>query len=243
MSDEELIRDLEGVGLPKHVGIIIDGNRRWAESKGLPAMKGHTRGFELLKEIIEFAFKAGIKHLSIYALSIKNLERSESEVKHLFNLLSNGLKSFVNNKELKKHEVRIKVLGRLNLLPVKLQDSIKDAEEATKDYSKCFLNLCIAYDGQEELVDAVKAVVNEGLKSESVNKEVIKKHLYTRDSPEADLIIRTGMSDGARISGFLLWDASYSEFIFREDYWPDYTKEKLTDDLKKFAMRNRRFGK
>jgi len=139
--------------------------------------------------------------------------------------------------------VNFNVIGRIYLLPEEVRNKIKELISFTKDNDKNFINLCIMYDGQEEIVDAVKEIIKNGVKEEEINKKTIKKHLYTRNFPEVDYIIRTGMEDGARISGFLLWDASYAEFKFRADLWPDYSQEMVIEDLIDFSNRNRRKGK
>ncbi len=243
MNDEALLKKLEDIKIPAHVGIIIDGNRRWAKKHGYLKYRGHTAGFKLLKKIIKFAFKTGIKHLSIYALSIENLKREERELKHLFSLLKKGLAEIRQDKDIMKESVKINILGRTYLLPKDLQEEIKKTHEFTRNNNKLTLNFCIAYNGQDEIVDAVKEIINKNMPSEEIDRNIIKSHLYTRNSPEADLIIRTGMEDGKRISGFLLWDASYAEFIFRDDYWPDYTKDMFVEDLIEYSRRNRRRGK
>ena len=143
----------------------------------------------------------------------------------------------------KEEKVNFNVIGRVHLLPADVRAKINELIEFTKENDQNFINLCIMYDGQEEIVDAVKEIIKDGVKEEEINREVIKNHLYTRDFPEVDYIIRTGMEDGARISGFLLWDASYAEFKFRADLWPDYSKEMVIEDLIDFSNRNRRKGK
>ena len=143
----------------------------------------------------------------------------------------------------KEEKVNFNVIGRVHLLPADVRAKINELIEFTKENDQNFINLCIMYDGQEEIVDAVKEIIKNGVKAEDINRDIIKNHLYTRDFPEVDYIIRTGMEDGARISGFLLWDASYAEFKFRTDLWPDYSKEMVLEDLQDYANRNRRKGK
>ena len=143
----------------------------------------------------------------------------------------------------KEEKVNFNVIGRVHLLPEDVRIKTNELIEFTKENDQNFINLCIMYDGQEEIVDAVKEIIKNGVKAEDINRDVIKNHLYTRDFPEVDYIIRTGMDDGARISGFLLWDASYAEFKFRKDLWPDYNKEMILEDLRDYANRNRRKGK
>ncbi len=143
----------------------------------------------------------------------------------------------------KEEKVNFNVIGRVHLLPADVRAKINELIEFTKENDQNFINLCIMYDGQEEIVDAVKEIIKNGVKAGDINREVIKNHLYTRDFPEVDYIIRTGMEDGARISGFLLWDASYAEFRFRDDYWPDYNEEMLIEDIREYLRRTRRRGK
>ncbi|MHA1534789.1 MAG: polyprenyl diphosphate synthase, partial [Promethearchaeota archaeon] len=189
-------------------------------------------------------FEAGIHYLSIYILSLENLrKRSEEEIKFIFGIILEAVDAVVKEATVKEEKVNFNVIGRIYLLPEEVRDKIKELIDFTKDNNKNFINLCIMYDGQEEIVDAVKEIIKTGVKEEEINKKTIKKHLYTRNFPEVDYIIRTGMEDGARISGFLLWDASYAEFKFRADLWPDYSKEMVIEDLIDFSNRNRRKGK
>ena len=177
-------------------------------------------------------------------MSLENLrKRSEEEIKFIFGIILDAVDVVVKEATVKEEKVNFNVIGRIYLLPEEVRNKIKELIDFTKDNDKNFINLCIMYDGQEEIVDAVKEIIKNGVKEEKINKEVIKNHLYTRKFPEVDYIIRTGMEDGARISGFLLWDASYAEFKFRADLWPDYSKEMVIEDLLDFSKRNRRKGK
>jgi len=189
-------------------------------------------------------FDAGIQYLSIYALSLENLKRrSEEEISYIFGIILDAVDAVVKEATVKEEKVNFNVIGRLHLLPEDVRIKTKELIEFTKENDQNFINLCIMYDGQEEIVDAVKEIIKNGVKAEDINRDIIKNHLYTRDFPEVDYIIRTGMDDGARISGFLLWDASYAEFKFRTDLWPDYSKEMVLEDLQDYANRNRRKGK
>ena len=189
-------------------------------------------------------FESGIHYLSIYALSLKNLKkRSKEEIKYIFGIILGAVDAVVKEATVKEEKVNFNVIGRVHLLPEDVRTKINELIEFTKENDRNFINLCIMYDGQEEIVDAVKEIIKNGVKAEDINRVVIKNHLYTRDFPEVDYIIRTGMEDGARISGFLLWDASYAEFKFRKDLWPDYNKEMILEDLQDYANRNRRKGK
>ncbi len=177
-------------------------------------------------------------------MSLENLrKRSEEEIKFIFGIILEAVDAVVKEATVKEEKVNFNVIGRIYLLPEQVRNKIKELISFTKDNDKNFINLCIMYDGQEEIVDAVKEIIKNGVKEEEISKKTIKKHLYTRNFPEVDYIIRTGMEDGARISGFLLWDASYAEFKFRADLWPDYSKEMIIEDLKDFSKRVRRKGK
>ena len=177
-------------------------------------------------------------------MSLENLrKRSEVEIKYIFGIILDAVDAVVKEATVKEEKVNFNVIGRIYLLPEEVRNKIKELINFTKDNDQNFINLCIMYDGQEEIVDAVKNIIKNGIKEEEINKEMIKSHLYTRNFPEVDYIIRTGMDDGARISGFLLWDASYAEFKFRADLWPDYSREMVIEDLKEFCNRVRRKGK
>jgi undecaprenyl diphosphate synthase len=210
----------------------------------LGANVGHLIGYQNLKERLFDFFEAGIHYLSIYALSLENLKkRSEEEIKYIFKIILDAVDAVIKEATIKEEKVNFNVIGRVHLLPEVVRKKINELIEFTKENDQNFINLCIMYDGQEEIVDAVKEIIKNGVKEEVINRDVIKNHLYTRNFPEVDYIIRTGMEDGARISGFLLWDASYAEFKFRTDLWPDYTKEMVIEDLQDYASRNRRKGK
>ena len=230
--------------IPVHLGLILDGNRRWIKRKGIrDSLKGHKAGYNTLKKIIHLSFNIGIKYLSIYALSTDNVaKRSKKEINYLFELLLRGIEDVFEEPLIFDKEVRIQVFGRIEDLSEKFQEKIKIIPESTKNHNKFFFNICILYDGQEEIVDAVKKIICKGIPPDRISKEIIKQNLYTHNIPEADYIIRTGMEDGARISGFLLWDSSYAEFRFRKELWPDYNEEMLIEDLKEYIRRNRRKG-
>ena len=230
--------------LPKHIGLILDGNRRWALKNLLNVNVGHLIGYKNLRERLFDFFEAGIHYLSIYALSCENVrKRRDEEIEYIFNIILDAIDAVVQESTVKKESVKFNVIGRVHLLPIKVQKKIQELIEYTKENDKNFINLCIMYDGQEEIVDAVKKIVLDGVNSEEIDQDLIKQYLYTHDFPELDYVIRTGMEDGARISGFLLWDSSYAEFKFRKDLWPDYTREMIIEDLLEFSTRNRRKGK
>ncbi|MCK4280640.1 MAG: di-trans,poly-cis-decaprenylcistransferase [Candidatus Lokiarchaeota archaeon] len=240
---EELKKEAKGK-LPRHIGLILDGNRRWAKKRNLNMNLGHLAGYETLRKILFSFLDLGIKYLSVFALSNENVKkRSPQELQYIYNLIINVIDVISKDPVIKEEKVRMNVIGRLSLLPPDVREKINSLIETTKDYDQKFLNICIMYDGQEEIIDAVKKILDDKINSKDVNIDLIKNYLYTKDFPELDYIIRTGMEDGARISGFLLWDASYAEFRFRDDYWPDYNEEMLIEDIREYLRRTRRRGK
>jgi len=241
------LTDLKGLDknkLPLHIGLILDGNRRWARKNNLDVNLGHLVGYRTLRERLFDFFELGIRYLTIYALSLENVrKRSKEEVEYIYKIMEKAVETVLKEPIITQEKVRIKILGRLELLPEKVREKINKLVEFTKDNDKAFLNILIMYDGRAEIVDAIKEIINKGYSADEINEDLIKSHLYTKDFPEVDYIIRTGMEDGARISGFLLWDASYAEFKFRNEYWPEYSKEMMIEDLKDYITRNRRKGK
>ncbi len=242
----EEFKKLDRDKLPRHIGLILDGNRRWAKRHGNKRTEaGHLQGYKNITDVLPYFFEAGIRYLSIYALSLDNLKkRSDYELDYILNIISLAVDRVKEEPIVKDEKIKFNVIGRTSLLPQEVRDKINELTEYTKDHDGGYVNVCIVYDGQAEIVDAVKDIVKEGIKTEDVTEDLIREHLYDKGSfPPVDYIIRTGMEDGARISGFLLWDASYAEFKFREDLWPDYSKEMILEDLKDYIRRNRRMGK
>ena len=230
--------------LPKHIGLIIDGNRRWAKKRNLEINFGHLVGYENLKKRLFDFFEAGIHYLSLYILSLENVKkRTPEELEYIYKIMVKAVDTVVNESIVKEEKVRFNIIGRISMLPIDTKKKIEELIEFTKTHNQNFINLCIMYDGHEEIVDAVREIIKDHVKPDDVNTELIKKYLYTKSFPPLDYIIRTGMEDGARISGFLLWDSSYAEFKFREDLWPDYNKEMVIEDLIDYTQRNRRMGK
>jgi undecaprenyl diphosphate synthase len=230
--------------LPKHVGLIIDGNRRWAIKRNLDINFGHLVGYENLKKRLFDFFEAGIHYLSLYALSLENVrKRSKEELEYIYKIMIKAVDTVVNESIVKDEKVKFDVIGRISLLPPKAREKILHLIDFTKDHDQNFINLCIMYDGHEEIVDAVKNIINDRVKPENIDAKLIKNYLYTKNFPVLDYIIRTGMDDGARISGFLLWDSSYAEFKFRKELWPDYNKDMVIQDLLDYSKRSRRMGK
>ncbi|MCM8789568.1 MAG: isoprenyl transferase [Candidatus Omnitrophica bacterium] len=228
---------------PKHIAIIMDGNGRWAKERGLRRSAGHKEGLQRVKEIIKTARKIGIKVLTLFAFSSENWDRPKSEINILMRFLANFLKREIN--KLDKNDIRLKVIGREKPLAANILDKIKKAEEKTKNNKSLTLVLALNYGSRQEIVDAVKKVaaeiISKRIKLEEVNEEVFSSFLYTAGLPDPDLLIRT--SGELRISNFLLWQTSYSEFYFSKKYWPDFKSADFLQAIKEYKMRERRFGK
>ena len=226
------------LAVPKHLGLILDGNRRWAKERGLSIMEGHRQGYANLKDISEEAFNEGVEYVSAYVFSTENWNRSTKEVKDLMKLLMWVVKHEVEN--LSKHGIRLRAVGSKLRIGKALVRAIHDAEEKTKDNTRGTLLLCLDYGGQQEIVDAMKRIVADGTPAEQLTPELIGRHLYAPDVPPVDLIIRT--SGEQRLSNFMLWDGAYSELMFTKTYWPDFSKSELRDMLQEYAGKHRRFG-
>lgn len=228
---------------PKHIAIILDGNRRWAKAKGLKPTEGHKAGAEAVKNIAKYAYDSGLKYLTVYAFSTENWKRDVSEVTLLMKLLDKFTSDLLVSDE--KREIRIKVYGDISALDKKLQEKIIKLEEKTKENSKMVFGICLNYGGRDEIVKAVKEISKEiesgKINSEDITKELISDHLYTKDIPDPDLIIRT--SNEYRLSNFLTWQSTYSELYFPENVmWPDFDEYQFDKAIEEYIKRNRRFG-
>ena len=239
-KNEKLIKEVDKENLPNHVGIIMDGNGRWAKKRGLPRSAGHRVGAANLKTIVEFASEMGIKYITAYAFSTENWKRPKEEVDALMKLLLEYLK---DKKLLEGNQVRVKFIGDRSILTDEIKAEMETAEKESAERTRTILYLAINYGGQQELTRAVKTIADK-IKSEEIEisditEELIGKNLYT-DIPDVDLIIRP--SGEYRLSNFLLWQSAYSEFWFSNINWPDFTKEDFTRAIKDYQSRNRRFG-
>ncbi len=234
--------ELDKSNLPKHIAIIMDGNRRWAKKRGLDAKTGHKQGADTLENIVKFANKLGISYLTVYAFSTENWKRTEEEVGALMLLLQNYLEDFLQRVD--TENVKIRVLGDITKLPKGLQKSIQKCVAKTKENTGLVLNIAFNYGGRDEIVKAVQQIakkVQEGkLKPEEIQENTVEKELYTAGQPDPDLLIRT--SGEMRTSNFLPWQLVYSEFLFMDKYWPDFTGEDLLEAIAIYQKRNRKFG-
>jgi undecaprenyl diphosphate synthase len=227
------------VQVPIHLGLILDGNRRWAKERGLPTFDGHREGYQNLKKICSAALERGVKYVSAFVFSTENWKRSREEVNYLMKLLHWVATKEVD--EMNRKNIRVRFLGSESGLTSKVVKAIRSAEEKTKDNTGGTLALCLNYGGQQEIADAVKDILKEGIKAEDITPQVIADHLYGSDIPPVDLVIRS--SGEQRISGFMLWRMAYAELKFVDTYWPAFSEAQLDECLADYAARQRRFGK
>lgn len=239
-----LQRVKKGDHLPKHIGIILDGNRRFATKKNMSKNRGHVWGAEKLEEVLDWAQEIGIRHMTVYAFSRENFQRSPEEVKGLMRLFELKFKEAANDERVQKDGLRIRAIGDISALPDDVIEAIREAEKATEDHDSFSLNIAIGYGGRAELASAVNEICKEvekgNLNPEDVDEELIGENLYTADLPDPDLIIRT--SGEERLSGFLLWQSAYSELYFCEANWPDFDKINFLRAIYNYQGRERRFG-
>lgn len=223
----------------KHVAIIMDGNRRWAKERNLPTAYGHKKGVESLKNILRACNDFGIEYLTVYAFSTENWKRTQEEVNFLMDLISVTLSNELE--EMHKENVQIHFIGDLTRLSDKLQKTLQNATDKTKNNDGVKLQIAINYGARDELVNAVKQIVKSDINAEDITAETISKYLYTSNIPDPDLLIRTGGEK--RISNYLLWQIAYSEVIIFDTYWPDFGKQELNNAIEEFVKRQRRYGK
>jgi len=228
---------------PSHIAIIMDGNGRWAKKQGLARREGHKKGVSVLKDIVKVAAKNKIKTLSVYAFSTENWNRPKLEVDTLMRLLVSSLKKEI--KTLQKNNIRLNAIGNLETLPGKVFRELQEVIEKTKTNNRMVLNLALSYGSREELTSAIREislkVKNNEITADAIDESVINQHLYTRNFPDVDLLIRT--SGEQRISNFLLWQIAYAELYFTKTLWPDFRKENLFEAIYNYQNRERRFGK
>ena len=237
--------DIENIDkelMPKHIAIIMDGNRRWAREKGLDPKLGHKAGAETLEKIASYANQIGLKYLTVYAFSTENWKRTKEEVGALMILLRTYLDKFLNRESLRN--IRIRVLGNIDNLDEGLKNSINKIVEKSKNNTGLTLNIAFNYGGRDEIVRAVKNISkrlkDDEIKLEDIDEKLVSDNLYTNDEPDPDLLIRPGGE--LRVSNFLLWQLAYTEFLFIDKYWPDFSDEDLLNAIEVFEKRNRKFG-
>lgn len=224
--------------VPEHVGIIMDGNGRWAKARGLPRVAGHRAGTKNLRRIIRAAANAGIKHLTFYAFSTENWSRPEEEVSGLMGLLGEFIET--ETPELHKEGARLLHIGHLEHLEPQLRQKIENAIELTKNNTRIDVILAFSYGGRDEILTAVRKIVAEGIPAEEITQQTLDENMFTAGIPDPDLIIRT--SGELRTSNFLTWQSAYSEWAFPKVLWPDFDEAALAEVLEDFSNRDRRFG-
>ncbi len=233
---------MEDRKLPNHIAIIMDGNRRWAKKKNLPIKLGHKEGAKTLEKIVRYANKIGIKYITVYAFSTENWKREKEEVDSLMALLKYYLEDFASKAD--SENIRVNVIGNLNQLSEDLQQSIKKVMDKTSSNTGTVFSIALNYGGRDEIVNAVKNIATkvkeEIINIEDINEEFISNNLYTKDIPDPDLMIRT--SGELRTSNFLPWQLVYSEFLFLDKLWPDFSEEDLESAIDIYSNRNRKFG-
>jgi tritrans,polycis-undecaprenyl-diphosphate synthase [geranylgeranyl-diphosphate specific] len=232
---------------PEHIAIILDGNRRWAGEQEINPWLGHKKGAETVEQLLDWCHMLGVKYVTLYMFSTENFQRSSGEVEQIMQIAGDKFRKLLLDERIHKYKVHVKVLGRVNLLPMSLQQLIADVEKATAEYDNYFWNFAFAYGGRAEIVDATKTIAqkvkNGELSIDDVTETTFEKYLYTAHmtKQDPDMIIRT--SGEERLSGFLIWQAAYSELLFLDVYWPDFRLIDLLRAFRTFNNRKRRFGK
>ena len=242
LSDE-----VRGSPMPGHLGIILDGNRRWAEANDYPSWMGYTFGADKVEGLMDWCLEYGVKALTIYALSTENLTRPKGELEEIFRVISEKLTKLLTDGSIQKHRIRVKGLGDLGLVPAEIREKILKLEQVSASYDSLYLNIAIAYGGRMEIVDAVRRVARDvergSLSPSKIDETTFAGYLFTSDlpNPDPDLIIRT--SGEIRLSGFLLWQSAYSELVFLDVYWPGFRKVDFLRAIRTYQRRQRRFGR
>jgi len=250
LYERRLLAGIRQQSPPRHIGLILDGNRRFARQLGLAdIIQGHERGAAKLEEALEWFEDLGIPMVTIWILSTENLMRPPEELEGLLSLIERKMRETAVDPKIHRRQVRIRAIGQLDLLPPSLQDAIRAAEEATADYENFVLNVAVGYGGRQEVVDAVRSLLRDwggrgmslGEIADRLTSDAIGEYLYTYDLPDPDLIIRT--SGEVRLSGFLLWQSAYSEYYFCDAYWPAFRRIDLLRAIRNYQQRRRRFGR
>ena len=243
----KLENDIRNGDIPNHVALILDGNRRWAKRHLTLTQKGHWRGADAVENLLDWCEQLDIKIITLYALSAENLARQDEELEYLYDLIQMRLEKLYKDPRIHKNKMRVKGIGRIELLPDSIKEILQKLDEATKGYEDHFLNIALAYGGQLELVDAIKKIgekIKEGsLDINEIDKDEIESNLYTSHLPQSspDMILRT--SGEKRLSGFLMWQSAYSELVFMDIFWPEFRKIDLMRAIRTFQERKRRMGK
>ena len=243
----KLEKEIRNGDIPNHLALILDGNRRWAKNNLSMPKEGHWKGADTVENLLDWCEEFDIKIITLYVLSAENLSRKDKELEFLFDLIKIRLEKLYNDPRIHRNKMRVKAMGRIELLPESLKEVLHRLDTVTKDYNEHFLNIAIAYGGQDELVDAVKKIggkIKKGiLDINDINKKEIESNLYTSHLPQSspDMILRT--SGEKRLSGFLMWQSVYSELVFLDIFWPEFRKIDLMRAIRTYQKRKRRLGK
>ncbi|MGB6501509.1 MAG: polyprenyl diphosphate synthase [Thermoplasmata archaeon] len=244
LTEKRLTELVRGEPVPRHLAIIMDGNRRFAEREGLDVKGGHAKGRDTLEELLDWCLDLGIRILTVYALSTENLARPKEELEGLMDLFDRSLRDIATDERVHRHRIRVRVFGNRALLPARVQEAIGIAERATEQYAEYRYNVALGYGGRDEIVDAIRALAREvqagRLDPAAIDSDAVSRHLYTADLPDPDLIFRT--SGEERISNFLLWQSAYSELYFSDVMWPGLTRLDFLRAIRSFQVRRRRYG-
>ncbi len=242
--EERLLREVKGGKVPKHIAIIMDGNRRFAQEHGLLTEEGHLKGKEKLEELMNWCLEVGVKVLTVYALSTENLSRPKDEIDKLMAIFDEAFRRVGDDPRVHRHHIRVRAIGDRAKLPAMVQDAIAYAEERTKDYSNYFYNIAVAYGGREEILQAIRAIARDvaagQVRPEDIDEKMVAARLYIADLPDPDLVFRT--SGEERISNFLLWQVAYAELYFSDVLWPGLRKIDFLRAVHDYQRRQRRYG-
>jgi undecaprenyl diphosphate synthase len=226
--------------IPKHIGFIMDGNRRWAKEKGLPTLEGHRVGLnDAVYKVLDGCLNRGVQHVTLFGFSTENWDRSKEEISYLIKLF----RGMINEKldELHEKQIKLNFIGHLSDWPTAMQKDMARATELTKDNKKMTVNAALSYGGRPEIVDATKRIIEDGLKPEEITEAKFAEYIYEAGQPDPDVIVRT--SGEQRISGFMLWQSAYAELYFTDKYWPDFDEAEVDKVIQEYNHRERRFGK
>ncbi|HEX9908707.1 MAG TPA: polyprenyl diphosphate synthase [Thermoplasmata archaeon] len=242
--ERRLLKEILSRPVPKHVAIIMDGNRRYARDVGMVVAEGHEKGRRKLEEVLEWCLDIGVTMLTVYAFSTENVGREREEVEMLMRMFAENFQRLGDDDRVHKYRIRVRVLGQKDLLPKDVQEAITYAEAKTQGYDQYYFNLAVGYGGREEILQGIrkvaKAVKDGKMKVEDIDEKSFSKFLYTKDMPDPDLILRT--SGEERISNFLLWQLAYSELYFADIYWPGFRRVDFLRAVRSFQQRKRRYG-
>lgn len=242
--EKMLIEEIKQYPIPEHIGIITDGNRRYARSVGLSDNQGHLRGKEKLEEVLEWCMEVGVKIVTVYGFSTENFKRDSSEVDFLFHLIDEAFRDLMKDERVTKNGIKVKVIGEKTRLPDFLKETIREVEASTDSFKNFSFNLAIGYGGREEIINAIKRLFKDvqagKVDVDAIDEKKFRKYLYDGSIPDPDLILRT--SGEERISNFLLWQSAYSELYFSEVNWPEFRKVDFLRAISSYQSRKRRFG-